>query len=254
MGKKRKKIIPEGKELLAELAGRLDIYDLRLIAACDYGRDVEKHLEPLLKVKNTLDTTGLDTWHSLEVIELCRWYPPPMVAETKRHEMRAFCCAVLLHSYCDDGVEVTVDSTLGNLLQSLLCIDTHLVPKGCNLYQVLMKSALLDGEDIVLVPICQLIETVCFGDEASIRLQLDAVLAFEKKHSNDDFFIFDKKNDFYAKRERPQMYESWQFVSNYIYETLPKIKDAKLKDDLLGLCIRLWNPDPENYVAVPLKP
>ena len=97
--------IPIGRDLLADLADRISIQDLRDLSRYDArpneSDDTDKHFRPLLKIKETLKTQKLGTWYPLEVIELCRW-EQPYNQDIKAHTMRAFCCAVLLHAHTDD--------------------------------------------------------------------------------------------------------------------------------------------------------
>ncbi len=88
----------EFKTFLGLLRDLINHSELKLIASRDYENDVEKHLEPLTRIYQTLEVENLDPWYPLEVIELCRWDPP--VERYASHNIRAFCCGILLYSYC----------------------------------------------------------------------------------------------------------------------------------------------------------
>jgi len=247
--------IPIGRELLADLASRISIADLRELSRYDARLnetdDTDKHFRPLLKIKETLETQKLDPWYPLEVIELCRW-EQPFNQDIKGHTVRAFCCAVLLHAHTDDySIITSCDSTLGNLIQSLLSIDDRLFEKAEGLFKALLESSLIEPSDKVLVPVAQLMGMLRYQPENVLKEKLEHLLEYEKDNENQNRFIFDKNNEFFAKRDRPQVDNGWRYGSNYIYEYLPNISDPTLRQRLLELCKRLWNPQPEHY-ALPL--
>jgi hypothetical protein len=84
------------------LRGLIDEDMLREIAEADYALDASKHLEALLPIWKGDALTALDSWFSMEVLELIRWSEPedpywePGSKGLRGHKMRAFSCAVLL--------------------------------------------------------------------------------------------------------------------------------------------------------------
>lgn len=251
------KYLVPGKELLADLAARISLQDLREISQMDcrsekdYIEDAPKHYEPLLRVKETLNTNDLGHWYPLEVIELYRWAKFG-AQEIRQHTMRAFCCAIILHTHCDYSEPVTsCDTTLGNLIESLICIDTKLLSKAESLYSRMLASDLISKEDKVLVPVAQLISILKTIDEITLRHKLDEILKCEKNIIDTRIMNFEKNNAFFAKRDKPQSENGWLFSTNYLFECIGQIEDKKLKEDLLSLCKRLWNPHPDKYVPYP---
>ena len=75
---------------------------LREIAEADYAKDTEQHLQSLKPVWSGGEFKELDSWFPMEVLELMRWSEPedpewkPGSPGIRGHQIRAFCCAVLL--------------------------------------------------------------------------------------------------------------------------------------------------------------
>ena len=81
------------------LRSLVDVSMLRDIAAADYAKDFEQHLEALEGIWNGAALEQMHHWVPMEVLELSRWITPDDEDDLKArrdHTIRAFCCAVLL--------------------------------------------------------------------------------------------------------------------------------------------------------------
>ena len=93
------------------------------IAEADYAEDTDEHLAALKQIWAGGD---LDAWHPLEVLELIRWSEPedpfwkPGSTGIRGHQMRAFCCAILLATPNEEPNK----ETLIQLINSVLLIGT----------------------------------------------------------------------------------------------------------------------------------
>ena len=83
---------------------RLRITDsmLRKIAEADYGQQADQHWDALLPLRDGQDWSEFHYWFPMEVLELYRFLAPeitdckPGSDGLRDHQIRAFCCAVLL--------------------------------------------------------------------------------------------------------------------------------------------------------------
>ena len=98
------KFHPDAHLLLDFLLPFIDDDMLHVIAAADYGIDVELHLVPLKLLRDSRVIPVLN-WHPREVLELLRWSEPdkpgwkPGIEGVRGHFLRAFACSTLLMSY-----------------------------------------------------------------------------------------------------------------------------------------------------------
>lgn len=129
---------PDSDELLDELLPRIDDHMLREIAEADYGQDVEQHLSPLKRFRDSRELPILN-WHPREVLELIRWSEPddpawkPGGQGKYGHLLRAFACATLLRSYAREDNSCHWDSfneTAIQLADSIQILGGKLVPAG----------------------------------------------------------------------------------------------------------------------------
>lgn len=102
-----REVFPPDKQAAVEYFRRfVDEGMLRKIAQADYGEGVETHLAALRPLWEGNEVGEMDVWYPGEVLELMRWSEPdnpdPARAAApdalRDHQMRAFCCAVLLAS------------------------------------------------------------------------------------------------------------------------------------------------------------
>jgi hypothetical protein len=98
----RERFPPDKRAAIEHLRRRIDEGMLREIAEADYAQDVERHLAALRPLWSGVEFTELQHWFPMEVLELIRWSEPqdkdwkPGSTGLRGHQMRAFCCAVLL--------------------------------------------------------------------------------------------------------------------------------------------------------------
>ncbi len=97
---------------------------LEIAKACN-GMEVEEQLASLMPIWNGEDWSELHCWFPMEVLELMRWIEPenphewaPGHTGLRGHQIRAFCCAVLLTT---SNFEAN-NYTLINLLDSAFSI------------------------------------------------------------------------------------------------------------------------------------
>ena len=214
--------------------------------------DVEKHYAPLLRVTETLETQNLDFWFPMEVLELCRWggafrdlkgeFPDH---EKRNHDRVAFSCAVILHTFCEkhEGYKNAFDSTLGNLLESLLRLDETLVDKTANLFANLLKSETLGAFDKALTHVAQLIPILRSKNEIKIEQHLAKLLEFEdaaKRYEGEHGFRIET----FANRNAPQVSSGWSYVGDHILTKAQSLQSPKIQKDLLDLSTRLWPAKP----------
>jgi hypothetical protein len=114
------------------------------VARADYNEDVDAHLAPLKRFRDTREVPLLD-WTPREVLDLIRWSQPddpnwgPEGHGTNGHLMRAFACATLFKAYereenrcrIDDG---SFNETAIQLVDSLRVLSGDLVPAGMRFF------------------------------------------------------------------------------------------------------------------------
>ena len=117
--------------LLARLVVATDDALLRGIAEADHGTDVERHLDALRELRDSLTLSAVPLWHPGEILELECWSEPPRPgpdtgeALRRAHLARAFACAALLAATADEGVGYGPDGehqTLARLLDSVIAL------------------------------------------------------------------------------------------------------------------------------------
>jgi len=100
----RERFPPDERAAVECFRQLLDEGMLREIAEADYSQDVEQHLAALKPLWSGDDFAELHHWFPMEVLELIRWSEPedncwkPGSSGIRGHQMRAFCCAVLLET------------------------------------------------------------------------------------------------------------------------------------------------------------
>ena len=125
----RERLPPNTRAAVDHLRLRIDAGQLREIAAADYGRDLEDHLRALRPLWEGGELRELDSWFPQEVLELIRWLEPgdpewkPGSPGMRGHQMRAFCCAVLLATPNHEPNK----ETLVQLLESVLVMGSEAV-------------------------------------------------------------------------------------------------------------------------------
>ncbi|MDB6135678.1 MAG: hypothetical protein JWM59_3921 [Verrucomicrobiales bacterium] len=94
------------------------------IAQADYIDGAETHLAALKPIREGNEVGEMDVWYPGEVLELVRWSEPndpnsgcPDAPSVLRgHQMRAFCCAVLLASPTFEPHNVTLIQLMGSAM------------------------------------------------------------------------------------------------------------------------------------------
>lgn len=129
---------PDSEALLDELLPCIDNHMLREIAGADYGRDVEQHLSPLKRFRDSRELPILE-WHPREVLELIRWSEPddpawkPGGQGKYGHMLRAFACTTLLRAYAREDNRChwnSFNETAIQLADSIQILGGNLVPAG----------------------------------------------------------------------------------------------------------------------------
>jgi hypothetical protein len=93
---------PDHRAAVDHLRRQVDEGMLREIAEADYAQDTEEHLAALKPIWSGGELGEMDSWFPREVLELIRWSEPehkdwnPGATGVHGHQMRAFCCAILL--------------------------------------------------------------------------------------------------------------------------------------------------------------
>lgn len=114
----------DSSKLLALLTAELHPDDLSDIARCDYGDDVELHLEQLQYIARNLSIAYPLGWYPAEVLQLTRWNETARDATNgaliRTHRQRAFCCTVLMTAMSDpESYHDGSNCTLIQLIESL---------------------------------------------------------------------------------------------------------------------------------------
>ena len=156
--------------LLARLAARADDGLLRGIAEADHGIDVERHLDALRELRDSLTLSAVPLWHPGEVLELERWSEPPRPgpdpagALRRAHLARAFACAALLAAAADERVGYAPDGehrTLVRLLDSVIALDDPALEADALAFvRRRVDGGLDDPEELTFFLLAQLLLTV----------------------------------------------------------------------------------------------
>lgn len=126
MGKTKRlklKDLPEHRKLLWLVSDNITPNDVLFLSELDYGQDIEKHTEQITHFRDTFDTSKMESWYPLEVLELNRW-SDPTYTDTIGHSRRAFSCAAIM-ACCFDEVTWSHEylDTLLPLFESLIRLD-----------------------------------------------------------------------------------------------------------------------------------
>ena len=140
------------------MSAALEVEDLRWIAEADRGRNADQNERLLRDIMASGQVPAPLEWYPREVLELTRWdEPSPNEGDAvfrRRHLLRAFACAALVHSYGDGagydyegGRAATVLHLLGSvvvLAPSLADLDRDALAL---LAWVTLRLAARDPED-----------------------------------------------------------------------------------------------------------
>ncbi len=118
---------PDASRLLRTLSAALEAEDLRWIAKADRGRNADQNERLLRDIVSSGQVPAPLEWCPREVLELTRWDEPSSddgdAVFRRRHLLRAFACAALIHSYGDGagydyegGRAATVLHLLGSIV------------------------------------------------------------------------------------------------------------------------------------------
>ena len=144
----RRRFPPNERAAVDHLRRFIDREMLREIAKADYGQDVDRHLSALEPVWSGGEFKELDHWFPMEVLELTRWTEPdaakdrPTSTRMKEHQMRAFCCAVLLST---PNFEPDAD-TLIQMLDSVFVIGLDTTEEAIGRFLTWLIDSLGHGE------------------------------------------------------------------------------------------------------------
>lgn len=89
---------PDSDRLLASISRRVSDEMLAEIAMADYGQQQQRHLAPLLHLRDTGEFIVPMHYYPCEVLELTRNSEPNWTAGMRGHWERAFACAALLRA------------------------------------------------------------------------------------------------------------------------------------------------------------
>lgn len=147
---------PEPDGLLCEISKHVSDDMLEVIAAADYGMDIEKHMAALRSIRDEGMFPSKMYWYPAEVLELIRWSEPenpewkPGRTGEFGHWMRAFSCAALLRATREPynyGDGLATDSTLVQLILSLHALPVDLTRHAVRFLAWLLIHSDPDGQE-----------------------------------------------------------------------------------------------------------
>jgi hypothetical protein len=149
-------LAPDGDLLLSEISKHITDDMLGEIALADYGQDQERHLAPLLHLRDTGEFINPMHWYPCEVLELTRNNSESGENIGARgHWERAFACAALLRAqeerwnYQGDAGQASF--TLVQLMKSIRAVPVDLTTHTVRMIAAKMLNSGLEGTDAEVI-------------------------------------------------------------------------------------------------------
>ena len=238
--------VPPEKTLYAEMAQRLTVEDLKDISAFDYPEEREKHLVALKTFQRHLFTGTGDNIHPREALLEFSW--KKMTSQNiRQHEKRIFASCFLTLNYCADIEQwLGFDTTVGNLIESVFCVDTDLFQMALPLF-IHAEETLDEDEHIIFAKLGSLVCQLANKNHTASKAKFVEIETLE-----DRIFKQRKKKRMakignFAGLKPPMITEGWHVTRKYIRALNAEIADIDFQRQIKTLCDRLWMPTEHYY-------
>ena len=146
---------PDNDRLLASISRHISDEMLAEIAAADYGQQQQRHLVPLLHLRDTGEFIVPMHFYPCEVLELTRNSEPDWTVDMRGHWERAFACASLLRArqqpwnYSAATAQPSFD--LIQLIHSMRLLSLDMASDTMRMVSAWMLDHDLDGTDAQVI-------------------------------------------------------------------------------------------------------
>lgn len=146
---------PDNDRLLASISRRISDEMLAEIALADFGQQQQRHLAPLLHLRDTGEFIPPMHFYPCEVLEVTRNSEPDWTAGMRGHWQRAFACAALLRArqgpWNYSAATAPPSFDLIQLLYSIRLLSLDLASDTIRMVSAWMLDHDLEGRDAQVV-------------------------------------------------------------------------------------------------------
>ena len=239
--------------MLLAFGARLDDSMIEEIAQADHGYDVEEHQPALEKIKLEGYAPYPMGWVPRECLELLRWSDPSdELAEygskgERGHSIRAFCCAALLASLCqekEDEPDITINDSLARLIASAKALGgnySSIVSEFVNWYITVMPHKFDEGPYLYLAQLYLYCATSRSLDNEKIFKLVCSVEVEVERARYADWSIADLDDWFFGISVFDQSRNYWERYARELLELATSKSGSRAHDRLLSLCTKILN-------------